>query len=146
MKRIKLISAVVTFTTLLGEILWGCEDFSGMFPKLTYTFYNNSNDTIFVMDWEYFNENDSALMTRYYFDTEFDGWKCKFTLNPHDSIDRSSYPGLHRGGYPIRIMVFKKSTLDKYTPSEIIEKNITDSMYVLEYGDFVASQFKVVYK
>lgn len=45
----------------------------------------------------------------------------------------------------IQIIVFKQSTMDKYTVDEMAEKNIFDKRYVYLYGELEAMEFKLVY-
>lgn len=44
-----------------------------------------------------------------------------------------------------QILIFKQSTLDKYSYEEIIEKNIFDKRIIMSYDDLWANDFKVVY-
>lgn len=44
-----------------------------------------------------------------------------------------------------QFLIFKQSTLDKYTKEELIEKNIFDKRYVLTYEELEKMNFKIVY-
>lgn len=44
-----------------------------------------------------------------------------------------------------QFMVFKKSTLDRYSKSEIIEKNIYDTLFVYDHEQLKAMNFTIKY-
>lgn len=44
-----------------------------------------------------------------------------------------------------QFLIFKQSTLDKYSKEESIEKNIFDKRYVLTYEELEKMNFKIVY-
>ena len=44
-----------------------------------------------------------------------------------------------------QFLIFKQSTLDKYTKEELIEKNIFDKRYTLTYEELEKMNFKIVY-
>lgn len=43
------------------------------------------------------------------------------------------------------ILIFKKSTMDKYTKKELVEKNIYDKQYTLFYEDLKKMDFRIIY-
>ena len=47
--------------------------------------------------------------------------------------------------YELQVLVFKQSTLDKYSEEEIIRDNIYDARYVLTEDDLVDNTFTIVY-
>lgn len=69
-----------------------------------------------------------------------------YVVPPKDSvIVRGASPinGLYYG--VSQFMVFKKSTLDSYSESEIIEKNIYDTLYVYDHEQLKAMNFTIRY-
>ena len=44
-----------------------------------------------------------------------------------------------------QVLIFKQSTMDKYSKEELIQKNIFDKLYYLTYSDLEAMGFKIVY-
>lgn len=55
---------------------------------------------------------------------------------PIDNIN--SYHTLH-------VLVYKQSTLDRYTTDELIEQNIYDKRYDLTYDELKAMNFTITY-
>lgn len=43
------------------------------------------------------------------------------------------------------ILIFKKSTMNKYTKKELVEKNIYDKQYTLFYEDLKKMDFRIIY-
>lgn len=48
-------------------------------------------------------------------------------------------------GILLAFMIFKKSTLDRYSESEIIEKNIYDTLFVYDHEQLKAMNFTIKY-
>lgn len=48
-------------------------------------------------------------------------------------------------GETIYIIVYKQSTMDKYSEEELLEQNIYDKLYTLSYDDLEKMGFKITY-
>lgn len=55
------------------------------------------------------------------------------------------YEGFWEKDVNFQILVFRQSTMDKYTKEELIEKEIFDKRYVLSYDDLKAMNFMIIY-
>lgn len=67
-------------------------------------------------------------------------------LAPHESYKIEYYPRLlNKFSTSFEFIIYKQSTLDKYTKEEIIEKDIYDKLMVLKYNDLEQLNFCVTY-
>lgn len=105
--------------------------------------YNETNENIYVCGWS--SDKEFILTPNYVFNERTDLLqeirpKCnslnKGLLIVYDGTEKS---------VSHQIIIFKQSTLDKYTKEELIENDIFDKRYVLTYEELEAMGFKIVY-
>lgn len=130
---------------LLGGVMGSCEYFDVPWSLFNFSFYNHSNDTIYVFEWLY-QDKDSVLTAAHYYNPDYDLTNHKAVLFPGDSMNIYTYDYMKDNLHRHQIMVFKKSTLDSIPRSEIIEKNRYDTLMMVYMDDLVKSHFKIYYK
>ncbi len=100
---------------------------------------NKSNEKIIINSdhFEEFVNFDASLA--FFYDYRFK----EISAQKKSSV--SCYTGTLEMGYNFQIIVFKQSTLDKYTRKELADSNIYDKLYVLSYDDLKALNFHIIY-
>lgn len=116
-----------------------CEDFEE--DMIDVWLENKSEETIWVKGASF---TDGRLISPY--DV------FRFENNVRDVKPEDTYkfwrcigPERLEQGIEFQIIVFKQSTIDKYTTEELIEQEIFDKRYSLSYDDLKAMDYKVVY-
>lgn len=113
-----------------------CEDSTVYFNDVA--LINNSNDTISV-SWTWANK---IILTPELSFVQ----KIFIVVPPNDSVVvKNATPINGLEGIVSQFMVFKKSTLDRYSESEIIENNIYDTLFVYDHEQLKAMNFTIKY-
>lgn len=103
---------------------------------------NKSGDNIYIKSFPF--RYDTTLLTpRYVFERSESGYPRKIGK---DCVvkDIASLEGLKRG-YKYQLIIFKQSTMDKYSKEELVEKNIFDKRYVLSLNHLASMGFRIIY-
>lgn len=104
--------------------------------------YNNTEDTVYIcFDTPEIGTPD---LTPYELFTRF---PSKLTKKQPFAVYEEMhvcYNGLERD-LTYQIIIFKQSTIDKYTKEELMEQEIFDKRYIFTYDDLKAMDYKVVY-
>lgn len=131
----KKVYAVILFLGVLFLDM-ACEDSTVYFNDVA--LINNSNDTINVA---WFRAKEKMLTPKIaYVQNRF------LVVPPNDScMVKAAMPIDDYEGLLCQFMVFKKSTLDRYSKSEIIEKNIYDTLFVYDHEQLKAMNFTIKY-
>lgn len=106
---------------------------------------NNCDETIYYSQ-HLFDTQDTILTVRYIFHE-----RPNEIMNGHMSglppkeIKIGKYPMYDDNKQTWQMIVFKQSTLDKYTKEELVEKNIYDTIFVFTYSqlDYIKSQINI---
>lgn len=102
---------------------------------MNYSIINSCPERIYL-----FQNNIDSLMTS--------GYSTQKPLEFIDSYDTSITPyhtALFNDNRKLNILIYKQSTLNKYSWQEIQEKNIFDKRYVLTLDDLKAINYTIVY-
>lgn len=99
-------------------------------------FENKSGETIFVADVRDFDATE-ILTPNVVFNS------VSVRKMEDGSSFRRKVPD--DSSFIFQVLIFKQSTMDKYSKEELIQKNIFDKLYYLTYSDLEAMGFKIVY-
>ena len=127
---------IICFSYLLFSATT-CEEF----PEETVPaiFQNECEECIYVLFWGSDAANiltsEQAFKMEEYFTKLQSGEKYVENI-PIMDTDMTFY---------YQFLIFKQSTLNKYTKEELIKKNIYDKLYVLTYEELEKMNFKIVY-
>lgn len=106
-------------------------------------FFNQSDETIYY--YKYLYSSSDKTPSELTAAMVLDGW-LKFTIQPNEEFLGDFVPDPAEYDYDnYQIMVFKQSTLDKYSKVELMENNIYDKLYVFSFEELEAMDFKIVY-
>lgn len=104
-------------------------------------FRNRLNESVYILPW---NLRDGEVFGPNCFYNQLPAM-TKVERKGVIKIDDITYRGCLANGMSIHILVFKQSTLDKYSEEEIIRDNIYDARYVLTEDDLVDNKFSIIY-
>ena len=89
---------------------------------------------------------DSTLLTPQYVFEVFGGKLLIETENDSSFIGKIPIPETEDEANSLyQVIIFKQSTIDKYSKEELIEKNIFDKRYLLNYNELKKVNFKMTY-
>lgn len=104
-------------------------------PDMSYSITNNCSETIYL-----FHNNIDSLMTSHY-STQ----KPLEFINSQETLKSPYYTILFNNGRKLNVLIYKESTLKKYSWQEIQENNIFDKRYVLTLDGLKALNYTIVY-
>lgn len=131
MKTTKII--VVLFFVAMLTMAMTCDS---SFEMEDVVFENKSGETIFVADVRDFDATE-ILTPNVVFNS------VSVRKMEDGSSFRRKVPD--DSSFIFQVLIFKQSTMDKYSKEELIQKNIFDKLYYLTYSDLEAMGFKIVY-
>ena len=131
MKTTKII--VVLFFVAMLTMAITCDS---SFEMEDVVFENKSGETIFVADVRDFDATE-ILTPNVVFNS------VPVRKMEDGSSFRRKVPD--DSSFIFQVLIFKQSTMDKYSKEELIQKNIFDKLYYLTYSDLEAMGFKIVY-
>ena len=131
MKTTKII--VVLFFVAMLTMAMTCDS---SFEMEDVVFENKSGETIFVADVRDFDATE-ILTPNVVFNS------VPVRKMEDGSSFRRKVPD--DSSFIFQVLIFKQSTMDKYSKEELIQKNIFDKLYYLTYSDLEAMGFKIVY-
>ena len=100
---------------------------------------NQSDETIWINSY-IFNDTTTLLEPGRSFQLQ-----DPIELTIGDTYDDWVSVKMLERGLKYQVIIFKQSTLDKYTKEELIENNIYDKLYVLSFHDLIEFKGLVVY-
>lgn len=104
---------------------------------------NKSGEKIYALDFMFY---DSTLLTPQHVFELFDGKLLIETENDSSFIGKIPIPDNDlEANDKYQVIIFKQSTLDKYSKEEIIKQNIFDKRYELSYNELKKVNFKMTY-
>ena len=104
---------------------------------------NKSGETIYALEFMF---KDSTLLTPQYVFEVFGGKLLIETENDSSFIGKIPIPDNElQANDKYQVIIFKQSTLDKYSKEEIIKQNIFDKRYELSYNELKKVNFKMTY-
>ena len=104
---------------------------------------NKSGETIYALEFMF---KDSTLLTPQYVFEVFGGKLLIETENDSSFIGKIPIPDNElQANDKYQVIIFKQSTLDKYSKEEIIKQNIFDKRYELSYNELKKMNFKITY-
>ena len=104
---------------------------------------NKSGEKIYALEFMF---KDSTLLTPQYVFEVFGGKLLIETENDSSFIGRIPIPDNElQVNDKYQVIIFKQSTLDKYSKEKLIEKNIFDKRYLLNYNELKKVNFKMTY-
>ena len=104
---------------------------------------NKSGETIYALEFMF---KDSTLLTPQYVFEVFGGKLLIETENDSSFIGKIPIPETEDEANSLyQVIIFKQSTIDKYSKEELIEKNIFDKRYLLNYNELKKVNFKMTY-
>lgn len=104
-------------------------------PDMSYAIINNCSERIYLFQ----NNIDSIMTSRY--STQ----RPLMYIDRQDTFKTVYFTSLFNNNRKLNILIYKESTLNKYSWQEIQEKNIFDKRYVLTLDDLKIMNYKVVY-
>lgn len=104
-------------------------------PDMSYAIINNHSERIYLFQ----NNIDSIITSKY--STQ----RPIMFINSKDIFETPYNTSLFNKNRKLNILIYKESTLNKYSWQEIQEKNIFDKRYVLTLDELKAMNYKVVY-
>lgn len=104
---------------------------------------NKSGEKIYALEFMF---KDSILLTPQYVFEVFGGKLLIETENDSSFIGKIPIPETEDEANSLyQVIIFKQSTIDKYSKEELIEKNIFDKRYLLNYNELKKVNFKMTY-
>lgn len=104
---------------------------------------NKSGEKIYALEFMF---KDSTLLTPQYVFEVFGGKLLIETENDSSFIGKIPIPDNElQANDKYQVIIFKQSTLDKYSKEEIIKQNIFDKRYELSYNELKKMNFKITY-
>ena len=104
---------------------------------------NKSGEKIYALEFMF---KDSTLLTPQYVFEVFGGKLLIETENDSSFIGKIPIPETEDEANSLyQVIIFKQSTIDKYSKEELIEKNIFDKRYLLNYNELKKVNFKMTY-
>lgn len=139
MKRIK----TYIFLSVLSVLLMAttCDDSTVHYTD--FILENQSNETIYVCEYQL---NDKELLTPLYVFRRLNKDFVKKVFTDGIFIGKVGIPwNSTQADDKYQIIIFKQSTMDKYTEDELVEKNIFDKRYMFTYDELKKMNFKITY-
>ena len=104
---------------------------------------NKSGETIYAADFMF---GDTTLLTPKHVFKMFDPRILREAYNDSCFIGKIAIPETEDEANSLyQVIIFKQSTIDKYSKEELIEKNIFDKRYLLNYNELKKVNFKMTY-
>lgn len=105
-------------------------------PDMSYFIVNKCHEKIYLFQ----NNIDSVMTSKYstHQPLEF--------INSQDTLKSPYYTILFNNNRKLNILIYKESTLNKYSWKEIQEQNIFDKRYVLTLEELKAMNYTIVYE
>ena len=118
-----------------------CEDIDEVGEVFSVTIDNSCNEDIYIIEFDW-PDNEHILSPVHAFELMPNFLVKVGTDEKYEAVIEMStaYPSTN-----YQFLIFKQSTLDKYTKEELIEKNIFDKRYSLTYEELEKMNFKIVY-
>lgn len=140
MKR-KVVSYILICLTFIVLTATTCDDSTVYYRDVI--LLNSIDETIYVEDFMF--SDQAELLSPYHVFNLIDLRALKEI--PKGSTFIGKFPMLEKADNKMKyqIIIFKQSTLDKYTKEELVENDIFDKRYVLTYEELEAMGFKIVY-
>ena len=104
---------------------------------------NKSGETIYAADVMF---GDTTLLTPKHVFKMFDPRILREAYNDSCFIGKIAIPETEDEANSLyQVIIFKQSTIDKYSKEEIIKQNIFDKRYELSYNELKKVNFKMIY-
>ena len=137
MKTIHIFTILCLFSTLTMSTT--CEDNTDIEVSFV-TIENRADETIYICsDFCEYGE----ILTPYGVFELFPSSLHK--VEKGGNIQEATFPEFLDSLHTFQLIIFKQSTMDKYSKEELVEKNIFDKRYVLSLNHLTSMGFRIIY-